>query len=164
MPRAIRRLGDVGLIPLNNGREAVIDAADIALAAGRSWMAKGPRGYVRASTTCRGRHITISLHRLIMSAPADVLVDHRDSDPLNNRRSNLRLADARQNAQNSARGRNNSSGFKGAFLDRRTGRWRAMITSNYRQIYLGLFDTAEEAHVAYCRAASQLFGEFARVS
>ena len=45
----------------------------------------------------------------------------------------------------------------------RLGRWEAAICADYKQIYLGLFDTKEEAVAAYNAAAQRLHGEFARL-
>jgi hypothetical protein len=88
-------------------------------------------------------------------------VDHKDGDGLNNRWRNLREATRSQNHANSKRARNNTSGFKGVRLSR-SGRYRARIAVNKKRIALGSFDTPEEAHDAYCRAAKKFFGEFAR--
>ena len=90
------------------------------------------------------------------------MIDHRDGDPTNNRWSNLRRATASQNAANSRRPRDNSSGYKGVFLCRGSGRWRARVGKGGRKIHLGTFDTPEAAHAAYVVAARKLYGEFAR--
>ena len=87
-------------------------------------------------------------------------VDHRDGDPTNDRWGNLRLATQSENNRNARTPRHNTTGFKGAYRCR--GKFRAAITVNDRTVHLGVFDTAEEAHAAYCAAAVQHGGEFAR--
>lgn len=88
------------------------------------------------------------------------LVDHRDLDGENNRWSNLREADKSQNGANTGAPRTNKTGFKG--VSRLKARFRANIKIDGRQCWLGSFVTAEEAHAAYCAAAKQRSGEFAR--
>jgi len=88
-------------------------------------------------------------------------VDHRDTNKLNNRWSNLREADSSSNKCNVAKQANNTSGFKGVSWHKRTKTWRADICVRKKQISLGNFDTPKKAHAAYCAAALQLHGEFA---
>ena len=90
------------------------------------------------------------------------LIDHKDGNGLNNRWVNLRPATKRQNAANTGAPRNNTSGFKGVSLLKKTGRYRAYITQDGRQRSLGNYDTAEAAHAAYAAAAAEVYGEFAR--
>ena len=52
--------------------------------------------------------------------------------------------------------------FKGICFNR--GRWQAQIGVARRRIFLGQFDTAEEAHAAYVNAARHHFGAFARTA
>jgi len=89
------------------------------------------------------------------------MIDHRDGNSTNNRRTNLRLASPSQNTANRRPG-NNRSGYKGVDFHRRLERWRAVICNKGRRIYLGSFTTPEAAHAAYAAAARELFGEFAR--
>lgn len=91
-------------------------------------------------------------------------IDHINGDRKDNRISNLRLATNAQNAANSRRRAHNTSGFKGAFFHKRRNRWMAQIGVNGRQFHLGYFDTPEAAHAAYCEAAREHYGEFARAS
>jgi hypothetical protein len=97
-------------------------------------------------------------------------VDHINGDRIDNRMANLRLATNQQNQRNSKLPRDNTSGFKGAFLVssrkhwKKGRRWKAAITVNSRSIHLGYFATPEEAHAAYCAAAEKHYGEFARAS
>jgi hypothetical protein len=96
--------------------------------------------------------------------PSDKEIDHIDGDGLNNDPANLRLATRSENLRNRGANKNNTSGFKGVRSNKQTGRWRAEIGLHGKLLHLGLFDTPEEAHAAYVRAAKELHGEFARAS
>lgn len=85
-------------------------------------------------------------------------IDHINQDPTDNRLKNLREATCSQNRCNVQRHRGNSSGFKGVSFHE--GKWVARIGRNYQNYNLGRFDTPEEAHAAYCKAAAELHGEF----
>lgn len=87
-------------------------------------------------------------------------VDHKNRDRGDNRWANLRAATRSQNNANMAV--RSTHGFKGATPV--NGRWMAQTKYNGRQIYLGLFDTPEEAHAAYMAAAERLWGNFARAA
>lgn len=89
-------------------------------------------------------------------------VDHCDTDPSNDRWDNLRKATSQENKANRGLNKNNTSGFKGVSWDRHKKKWVAQTKHNYRRIFLGRFDTKEEAHAAYCSAAERYFGEYAR--
>jgi hypothetical protein len=89
------------------------------------------------------------------------LADHIDNDGLNNRRDNLRLATRTQNAGNSRTWVNNSSGYKGVYFYKATGKYAAHIKDGPKQRTIGYFDTPEDAHIAYLEAAKRYFGEFA---
>jgi hypothetical protein len=91
-------------------------------------------------------------------------VDHKDMDGLNNRWDNLREANKCQNGGNTKAKKNNKCGFKGVSLCKSTGKYRATISREGKQVWLGYHDTPELAHAAYRRAALQVFGEFARTA
>lgn len=89
-------------------------------------------------------------------------IDHHDMDKTNNRWVNLRIATRSQNGANRRALRVNTSGFKGVCWDSMTSNWKAQISVRGKNIHLGRYYTQQEAHAAYCRAAQEYFGEFAR--
>ena len=100
------------------------------------------------------------MHRLLMGVTdPKILVDHRDGNGLNNRRSNIRLASPMNNQQNRQYSWS-SSGMKGVQL-LKSGAYMAGIRFHKKQIYLGYFKTLEDAARAYNAKAAELFGEFA---
>jgi len=89
-------------------------------------------------------------------------IDHIDMCRDNNCWSNLREATRSQNLANSTAQRNNRLGIKG--VCRHQGRYRSYISKGRKKIHLGMFDTPEDAHAAYCEAAERLHGAFARAA
>lgn len=91
-------------------------------------------------------------------------LDHKNNIRTHNWIANLRLASPTQNQANARVQRNSLSQLKGVGFNPANKKWRAKIRANGKQFHLGYFATAEEAHAAYCCAASELFGEFARTA
>lgn len=89
-------------------------------------------------------------------------VDHANLNRSDDRWENLREATHSQNLANTGLWSHNTSGFKGVHFHSQSGRWRARIAKDGKHISLGLHDTPEMAHAAYCVAAKRLHGEFAR--
>lgn len=82
---------------------------------------------------------TIRLHRYIMNCTdPEVIIDHKNNDGLDNRKSNLRLVDKLVNGQN-RRGlqRNNTSGVTGVYWIDRLKKYEVSITVNRKKINLG---------------------------
>ena len=167
--RPIRIVGDIAIVPLTRGYEAVIDASDVSLVNRNSWQAKirfRADGSIRTVYAVRsiregGRNIMQSLHSIILGVP---IVDHRDGNGLNCRKYNLRSASFQENARNKGMSCNNTSGFKGVTLHKSTGKWHSRITVNRKSAHLGLFSTKEEAAAAYAKASREFHGEFGRTT
>lgn len=109
---------------------------------------------------------SIRLHRLIMNVVdnSEICVDHIDSNGCNNRKSNLRTCTKGENHWNLKPRKNTSSKYKGVYYDKASQKWGAQITKNGEYHYLGRFDTEIAAATAYNNAATELFGEFARLN
>lgn len=150
-------------VPLTQGKIALINDADLLLISPYTWCAQHTRHHWYAITFIGSGHTArrrVSMHRLLMSAPPGIQVDHIDGDGLNNQRSNLRLG---TNGQNQANRRTafGASRFKGVNREKRGKPWRAAIKVDGRKIHLGAFENEIEAARAYDRAALERFGEFA---
>ena len=89
-------------------------------------------------------------------------VDHKNTDPSNDRWENLREATKPQQNANT-RERSRSGLPKGVWRNQRWGGFNARIKINRKQRHLGTYSTPEAAHAAYARAAERLHGEFARL-
>lgn len=88
------------------------------------------------------------------------LIDHIDGNKSNNSLDNLRECTYSENFYNSNRRKDNSSGYKGVSMDKRSNKYRAYINVAGKQKGLGYYNTAEEAGEAYQKAAKELHGEF----
>lgn len=154
------------------GREGVVAQAkvspeDASLVAPYRWYLgwNKARGKSKAYAICRlpDGHM-VKMHRMIMGVTdPKQLVDHINNDPLDNRKSNLRLANPQQNQSNQGIRKNNKSGYKGVSFHKASGKWQATISVDGKSKGLGLFLTPEEAHKAYCEAAKKYHGEFHNV-
>jgi hypothetical protein len=136
----------------------LLDEIDQALWAAHAWR-RDARPYFRA----RIKGKMLALHRVIADAAPGQIVDHIDGDPMNCRRSNLRVCDSSGSARNRGRKRTSKSPYKGVWL-KPSGRWQAIIMVDKKFKSLGVHDTAELAARAYDVAAKRLHGEFARLN
>lgn len=96
------------------------------------------------------------------------MYDHINNNKLNNRDINLRIVNSQQNAMNMGKKNTNISGVTGVSKQKQTinkqrietGRWYANITYNYKSIWLGVFDTFNEAVESRILGEIKYFKEF----
>lgn len=157
-------------VPLSRGYVTIIDDIDANLAQ-HKWhvVIPGRKPYAQRNLySSDGKHTMQYLHRLIMECVLDrplfktEEVDHRDCNGLNNCRANLRLATRTQNARNTRISKRNTSGFKGVSYSKFNSKWTARLYLNGHYLFLGYFDSPEEAADIYRRAVLNARGEFAR--
>jgi hypothetical protein len=115
-----------------------------------------------AMTTMKGRKI--SMHRYLMEKTnADiVLIDHINNNCLDNRTSNLRLADYSLNSHNKKKKEGFTSKFIG--VHRKGSKWVCHISFNNVTTHLGTFATELEAAKAYNLKAIDLYGSNANLN
>ncbi|HTF72617.1 MAG TPA: HNH endonuclease [Edaphobacter sp.] len=152
-------------ISLTQGLVAIVDDEEFGALSAHKWCAfKVRRGGVYAVRYVDGGRHRVFMHRVVLNASYGMFVDHINGHGLDNRRENLRLATNAQNQRNRGAQKNNKSGLKGVYWHGGHKRWRATIYVNNIQKPLGSFNSAAEAHAAYCAAAKDLHGEFARTA
>ena len=101
------------------------------------------------------KHLPIG--NVILEQDKNTIIDHINGNTLDNRKVNLRIATRQQN--NANRIVKNTLGYRGVRIN--GNRYGAQIKFNGELIWLGTFDTKEEAAIAYDKKAVELFGEFA---
>jgi hypothetical protein len=153
-------------IQLTQGKVALVDDADFEWLSQWKWFAlkTGPKWYA-ARYIYKPKSI-IYLHREILGLVVGDKQqgDHRNGDTFDNQRHNLRNCTPSQNQQNSRKRLKASSQYKGVVRNSKQRRWRACITYNSKQIYIGQFINEHHAARAYDAKARELFGEFARLN
>ena len=133
----------------------LIDLEDIDKVKNLRWCLNG-NGYVLHGT----RKNKVFLHRLLTNCPDDMIVDHINRNPLDNRKNNLRIVNNQQNSMNKGAQKRNTSGHKGVSWDKSRNKWYTYITVNYKLINLGRFSILEDAIEARKKAEIKYFGEY----
>ena len=96
--------------------------------------------------------------------PAGMVIDHINNDGMDNRIENLRLATITQNSRNSLPRKNTHSKYKGVLKSRLGDKWQAKINYEGKQVYLGTYNTEEEAAQAVYFAFLEYHREFALIN
>jgi hypothetical protein len=91
-------------------------------------------------------------------------IDHKDRNRSNNTFANLRLASHLQNTSNRSMNKNNLSGYKGVSIHKESGKWVAQIGIHGKRTHIGLFETKEDAAIAYNTLAIKHYGCFANLN
>jgi hypothetical protein len=149
--------------------KALISDEDRDLAA-ISWYAHNSKsGYYaahREGTAPRERlwlHLEVMQRMISRQLKDNEVVDHKNRDKLDNRRENLRVATRSQNEANKDLTGRGYSKYRGVSFDknRKNKPWKATITCEGEQYFLGYYAREIDAAKAYNYEAESLFGEFA---
>jgi hypothetical protein len=121
---------------------------------GKVITSKHTKGYIWLVITLNGKKIGLMGHHFAwwisyrQVPDEDLVIDHIDRDPSNNRITNLRVTTHQENNIN----KDCIDNCKGYCFDKARGKWRARIQLEMKQKYLGTFNTEEEAREAYLAA------------
>lgn len=141
------------LIRLACGTFTIIDDIWYDELAGKRWRLD-LHGYV---SDRHGR----KMHRLVMRAKNNQIVDHINRNKLDNRKANLRFVTTQQNAWNRKQ-KKSASRFTGVFPSGYLNRpWYAEIRIDGKQHWLGSYETQEQAAYVYDCVAKAVRGKFA---
>ena len=130
----------------------LIDLDDVEKVKNYKWTFDGR--YVRSSNK------KIKLHRFVIDAPKNKIIDHINHNVLDNRKNNLRICTQNDNAKNKSKQINNTSGVTGVSWYKKYEKWRVRIQVNNKDILIGYFNDKEDAIKVRKQAEIKYFGEF----
>lgn len=144
-------------IPLTQGYIALVDDEDFEHLSKFKWGITISKNHVYAQRQIEPR----LMHRLLMNAPKGVLIDHKDTNSLNNQKHNLRFANKFQNGQNRPANYSSLIGYKGVTWNKKERVFNVKIGVENKRVHLGSFTDVVLAAKAYDEAAKKYHGEFA---
>lgn len=144
-------------ITTKNGDIILADADNLELLSKSSWCIS-KTGYAVANIQKR----VTRMHRHILAdmlCDSDV-VDHKNGNPLDNRKSNLRICSQRENGKNTRLKETNRLGIKGVRLTK-SRRYNVRIVVDGKEVHVGNYTTVDAAIEARRQAEREYYGEFA---
>ena len=95
----------------------------------------------------------------------NMVIDHINNNPLDNRIINLRVCTQTQNQMNrQKRRRNTTSQYKGVCWLKQNKKWKAQICINNKRKHIGYYDTELEASIEYDKAAILHHGIYCNIN
>ena len=148
---------DTKLIPLTQGKFAIVDAEDYDHL--MQWKWHITNGYAKTYINSE----PIAMHRLLMQATKGQIVDHINRKKLDNTKKNLRLVSASQKCINQGKSfiRPSVSRYKGITFNAKEQAWKVQAAKEYERYYGGTFRNEKDAAIAYDELAIKLYGVFA---
>jgi len=140
---------------------AIIDIDDVEIVSKYKWYLKDGK-YIRTHINTNGKDYKTGIHRILMNVVENknVVIDHIDRNPLNNKRENLRITTQAKNSINKSIQSNNTSGVTGVVWNSANRNWNAQIKLNRKNINLGVYKNFDDAVKARQDGELKYFGEF----
>jgi hypothetical protein len=149
-------------IPLTQGQFALVDPEDYAELARHKWCASRQSNTFYAVRGENGKQLR--MHRVILHAPPDLVVDHINHDGRDNTKRNLRSCTKAENACNQRPQQGCSSSLIGVGRLKGTDKWYARIYDHGHQLWLGTFDDEIAAARARDAAAMAIYGPYTHLN
>jgi len=135
-------------IPLTQGKFALVDDEDYPLLSRHKWCAHKEKNRFYAWMNL-GNH-KIKMHQLILGKKRGYEIDHIEGDGLDNQKINLRFVSRSLNNINTPKKyKNTYSQHKGVLFNNKYEHWQASIKIDKKVIYLGRYETEQDAAHAY---------------
>lgn len=151
-------------VETTNGYTVYISECDVDLVSGLTLYAK-TRTDIVVGVNCVHKGRTTVLSRVLLGiSDGRYEVDHLNGNPLDNTRGNIRVCTRQQNLLNKSKYKNNKSGYKGVYLRKDTGLFRAELNINKKRYRSDGHKTAKEAAAAYNKLAKKFHGIFANLN
>jgi hypothetical protein len=144
-------------IKLTQGKFALVDNEDYKFLNQWKWYAAKRLSTYYAARSRKVHEIInnsesrqVYMHKLIMNTPNNMDTEHINRNGLDNRKSNLKILSHRENMFNMER----NSRLIGAH---KAGKYfMSKMQINGKNIYLGIFKTAEKAHEVYMKKLNEI--------
>lgn len=115
--------------------------------------------YVQCNTYFNGIHKTIALHQFVLNYFEKSGIDHINNQTLDNRKENLRIANARQNHWNrKSKNVTNTTGYRNVIFQ--NGKYIVKIQIDGKQTTMGKFDDLDEAGAFAEEMRQKYYGEW----
>lgn len=151
-------------IPLQNGEYAIVDKEDYERVSKYNWVLSNDSQNtlrVTARNPALRRNVRLNHFVLKLDDRKRSIVIHKNKDKLDFRKENLEITHEETGFYISGARQGSKSKYKGVGWYERDKKWQAMIMVNGKAIYLGRYETEEEAARIYNNAALKHFGEHA---
>jgi hypothetical protein len=145
---------------LGKGKYALVDDHWFEPLNSYKWYFDGHYVYRNSNRFDKGPRRVFRIHEQICKPPKGMHVDHKNHNVLDEQEANLRVCTRKENAHNSQKPKNNTSGYKGVSWHKSGNGWRATLQMNGKQLSLSS-KNLHHAALMYDLWAVDLYGEFA---
>ncbi len=132
----------------------ILDAENYEKTKSHTWRYTGK--YISTNINCK----TVFLHRLIIDVPEGREIDHINGNPMDNRKSNLRLCTRSENQSNKISRKDSTCYYPGVYWNKNAKAWAAQIRKNNVKKHLGYYENVNDAIKARIEAEKEYHGKF----